>query len=1218
MRTLNVCFILTSFIWAAQSLAGTLAETPLILQQQVKPNVIMAVDDSGSMDFEILLPTRDGVAWWHTEQRSFTGMGLEAGPGQDGVSSFNIGGEGAHWKTYVYLFPNGIGAGSRVHPDSEEGGHAIPPLPQYAWARCPRYNTSSFDPGRLYLPWVSTSTNTFGNAPPEAAPSDPVIGSLTVDLTADIRSDAPNHTFRMHPGMVIPAGTSHAFDTGGWGEAVEDLTLEDSVDVGIAYFPAVFYLTLSDQLPDGYGFIGTPLTGYAPDGSTRLAGYEIRPENFENQEAYASAIQNFANWFTYHRKRHAAIRGALGSALAAMPNIRVGLFTTNDPTAITMRDLGDISERGALLDQIYAIGGSSGPSPNKQGLKHIGEQYRRTDSGAPITAPCQHNFAILFTDGYSDAWDDAGVGNADGDQGSPYADSAYNTMADIAMRYYSTNLRPDLGPGGVPIPGQCLTGSPPPAMNCNTSLHMVTCAVTVGSKGVILGLDEAATTDPYGNPPIWPTEIPDRHPSAVDDLWHATINGRGMLLSADSADQISRTLNRVLSTAVATSGSMAAVAANTTRATEGAAVYQARFSSIDWSGQLLAFRIDGTLQEQVWDAAERIPSSRSVFTADPQASSSPGRPFTWPNLSPVQQSALNIDAAGVPDGLGESRLGYLRGVRDQEQQSGGPFRNRRVLLGDIVNSDPLYVGTPDFGFHTLPGAEGASYLSFRQSTQYRSRTPMIYVGANGGMLHGFDATLDPENGGREMFAYVPHTIFPKLSRLSSPGYEHAYFVDGPPRAVDAYVDGWWRTVLVGTLGAGGKGVFALDVTDPDSFSSLDVLWEINDATPGFEDLGHVMGPAAIVRLVSEERWAVVFGNGYHSRNHKAVLHVVDISDGSLIRTIDTEATGSAAHPNGLSAPRSLDTNGDRITDYVYAGDLQGNMWKFDLRHHQPEQWGPAHSQGDSPRPLFRARDPEGDPQPITTLPTLLTHAHGGYMVIFGTGKLFEIEDIDASATRIQTLYGIRDKAGSGTDWDGLTRSDLLWQEILWEGQWTTEEGDAGMDGGSGVKVRVVSERAVDWETHQGWFLDLVSPVHGEQGERVISDPVLIRTRKGDRAVLFNTMIPSSEPCGFGGSGWLMELDAMNGGRFGYSLLDFDGDGLIDDRDFVRARVNDQWVMLPVSGLAPAGEGFASSTRIISAEESRSRIYGLTSGTVQVVTEPGLGEASGRQSWRQLR
>ena len=247
---------------------------------------------------------------------------------------------------------------------------------------------------------------------------------------------------------------------------------------------------------------------------------------------------------------------------------------------------------------------------------------------------------------------------------------------------------------------------------------------------------------------------------------------------------------------------------------------------------------------------------------------------------------MDADISGTTDGFGERRLNYLRGERCNEEQYfgdgiigdcyNGDFRDRTSTLGDIINSDPWFVGTQNYGYTGLADPEGSAYYTYRTSSEYLDRTGIIYVGANDGMLHAFDAgkrdttAADPADrayGGTELFAFVPNGVYENLSAFTSPTYTHQYYVDGPVRATDAYIDAdndgadEWETVLVGSLGAGGKGVYALRVTDPDNFSASDIMWEIDSTTTGYEDLGYILDQPYIVRMANGQ-WAAVFGNGY--------------------------------------------------------------------------------------------------------------------------------------------------------------------------------------------------------------------------------------------------------------------------------------------------------------------------------------------------------------------
>lgn len=667
-------------------------------------------------------------------------------------------------------------------------------------------------------------------------------------------------------------------------------------------------------------------------------------------------------------------------------------------------------------------------------------------------------------------------------------------------------------------------------------------------------------------------------------------------------------LSQAFSTILGMSSSAAAIATNSTRLDTDTLIYQARFDSGDWSGQLLAYPVndDGSVGLPVWDAAKLLPTpaSRNIFTLNPDVSGSPkGVPFTWnvsTSLHATQQAALNRNGAGAVDGLGKERLNYLRGVQSGEQKNGGSFRDRKGVLGDIINSDPWFVGTQNYGYADLSDLEGTSYVSFRNSAAYASRTKMLYVGGNDGMLHAFDAET-----GVEKFSYVPLGAFAGLSALTDPTYEHQMYVDGSPRATDAYIDvsgdgnPEWRTVLAGTLGAGGKTVFALDVTEPDSFDGDDVLWEYADT-----DLGYTVGQAYVVRMANG-KWAAVFGNGYNSTNYRAVLYIVDLQTGALIKKIDT-GVGGAATPNGLATPAPVDYDGDRVVDAIYAGDLLGNLWKFDVADKTTGNWSIALKKGSTPIPLFKAKGPAGETQPITSRPNVGYGPAGSsseVMVYFGTGKYFEkFDNVVGASPPVQTFYGIRDSRDSDSAITVTDRSVLVEQSILAEVN--------AFD----YNLRVISDHEVIYgKTVKGWYMDLISPISGADGERVVDSPLLI----GDH-LIFTSIVPSGNPCDFGGTGWLYEMDPLTGGRVTYSVFDLDGDGLFDESDYVTVEIDGKEVKVPVSG-KQSSSGIITTPGVISAGTKEYKLSSTSSGDVETTTEkPGEGNRLGRSSWRQIR
>jgi len=324
-----------------------------------------------------------------------------------------------------------------------------------------------------------------------------------------------------------------------------------------------------------------------------------------------------------------------------------------------------------------------------------------------------------------------------------------------------------------------------------------------------------------------------------------------------------------------------------------------------------------------------------------------GIPFTWANLSASQKSDLDPASAALSS---SPVLNYLRGDRSNENPDGLKYRARSTVLGDIIHSTPVYWN------------DGTNET--------------VFVGANDGMLHAINAET-----GSERFAYIPSMLIPRLADLKSDPYVHKYYVDG---RMDVRKFGS-TTILVGALGAGGKGLFALDVTDADAADEDDaaskVLWEITNSTTGFANLGHTYGQPVLTTLDSTA--VAIVGNGYNNTgNGHASLFVINANTGELIAEIDT-GSGSTTSPNGLSSPTVVDVDGDGAADYTYAGDIDGNLWKFDLSANSATK--------------LHTTDPA---QAITMAPGIKSHPKGGFMVTFATGRMFN----DTDETDIATHY----------------------------------------------------------------------------------------------------------------------------------------------------------------------------------------------------------------------
>ena len=788
---------------------------------------------------------------------------------------------------------------------------------------------------------------------------------------------------------------------------------------------------------------------------------------------------------------------------------------------------------------------------------------------------------------------------------STYSNS--NSLADIAYYYWATDLRAgttgltnNVTPFSIDQTGTTTAQYWNPKNDPATWQHMVNFTIGLGlSDSLVAACNYDQSTNPVvadpNNPtpgcPVWGGDTyagdyaallagtknwpkintnvsagsnkePDGH---VYDLWHAAINSRGKFFNAGDPISLNAAFSSIFTSIISSNASSAAAAANSTSIQTGTVLYQAQFSSQNWAGHLFSFAVssDGTVKDlnsdgkldgndANWDAATLIPAaSRNIRTFKGGA----GVDFIWGNLSTAQQTALKTSSVGVvgTDTMGQDRLNWLRGDTTKEVRNSGIFRNRTTtVLGDIINSDPTFSYTEDYGYTSLPvtATERSTYAAFvsGKNSGTTLRPPMVFDGANDGMLHAFRADTGNASSGKELFAYVPAAVYGNLSSLTEPAYLHKYFVDGSPTVGDAYLSGAWKTVLLGGLGKGGKAIYALNISTPDAFTDAHVLWEYSGSTvdtgsTGTTDadgMGLTYSQPQIARL-NDGTWAAIFGNGYNSTSERAFLYIVNLSTGALIKKIPTNTATS----NGLSTPKLYDSNNDKIIDFVYAGDLQGNMWKFDLSGATSASWG----LGNGGNPLFIARNSSNLVQPITAQPTVGAHPSGGVLVYFGTGSYLTTADV--SDITVQSFYAIWDKPSATTTVD---RSSLVRQTIdeqVASGTTKTIAGctDDSLTPGDDCVVtfnfttRGTSANTVDYTSKFGWYMDLL-PVSGTAvGERVVSAALL----KHDR-VIFLTAIPSADPCAPGGDSWLMEIDASTGGRTAVSSFDFNNDDKFDDKD----------------------------------------------------------------------
>ncbi len=1142
-----------------------IVQQPLFLSQAAPPNVMYILDDSGSMQWE-LLP--NDIMFEETR--------------------------------YVYPRADGIyGAGdysNRVPTVDDKD-------PYNARSRSPQINTLYYDPSVTYRPWIDGDGNLLANANPVCAPHNPFF-EVTLQSLLYCRS-------------LVTLNSN--FNNNDWYSCAADGSCTKTGDVK-SFWPATYFWYRG--VGDLWDWNSYQQVQIRPGLDYSGHGRSSRDDCADAANAtctYAEEIQNFANWYTYYRSRAATARAGSGFAFAEQgKGIRVGFGTLNSgdndidgvTSKVILQGVREFSgdSRRAFFSSLYNSPIPTDGTPLRRALDYGGRYYSRSDNLGPWSATpgedkgddqkaCRRNYTVLMTDGYWNGGDPGGDAddNNDGTNGpshtsstgetytysavSPFTDGWDKTLADVAMYYWKNDLRSDL-PNVVT----------PTSSNPAFWQHMSTFSIGLGVTGSV-DADAAFAAVKTGDSITWPNPK-DADPNKVDDLLHAAVNGRGGFFSADNPDAFANQLSDTLQTiATESKSSASSIAANSTRLDSETIVYQASFNSADWSGRLVAYKLegDGDISTVVWDTDKTLTSDvgRNVFTSvgQPGLSTSQAVNFNltnWGLLHDDQKAALN---AGGTDLDGQLLLSWLRGSRVQE---GLKFRTRSVLLGDIVNSDPVFIGRDDdYGFQVLGGAEGGSYKAFLNTKSGWSS--LVVVGANDGMLHGFnDAT------GKELFAFIPAGVYGKLSGIAAPDYQHVYSVDGSARASDAYINSQWKTVVVGSTGAGGRSVFALDVSDPTSIGKNDLLWEFATASTDSDRLGVAMSNPTIARLDAGDKWVAIFGNGYDSGDN-VKLFIVDLATGQLIKAIDTGVSGVG---NGLASPVPVDVDSDRITDFIYAGDLKGNLWKFDVRGTSVAGWDVALKSGSDPQPLFTALDDNGVAQPITSRPVVGNHDDGGYYVYFGTGSYFRSGDRGADVgSQVQDFYGIRDLDVQ------VARSNLLVQDIIYEAVGSTKDGKT-----TEFQVRLVTANGADAVPEFGWRLPLLPPDDTAEGERVVSRPIL---RNGK--VIFASLIPSDDVCGFGGRGWLMEIDAQTGGRYHDPVLDTNSDGVLDAFDMVLY----DGEYLPISGRG--SDEIIKTPGVVSKGDVEFKYTSGSSGSIGVIAEKGEDDGLlGRQSWRQLQ
>lgn len=1069
-----------STIQSAFAAPGTLPQVPLFLSTVVEPNIYFTLDDSSSMT-------------WNTMVKDGTG-GLTASGGRPYIDGERRDGYSPTFHDHDDVVPpaylTDLGWRTRRHNREWDKGWVV--LNHIG-------NKNYYNPNVTYTPWPGIKddgTRMFTQANPWKVLKDPW---------------KPN-------GEKMNLCTYHRFREGR-------------------------YSTDRMWIPIYYNWVDDNQNGKLDQTDTHTPVRILCSDR---------EIYNFANWFQYYRTRFSSAKSIIGALIHNTNAARMGLRTFNGEILkdsknkeIHVQTMSDDANKRKLLDAFYNYPPRRG-TPMRQALEAVGKYFDNTGPNAPILdaangGECQQNFNILLGDGYWNG-DDPDVGNADhpsagfnntrfdgytGDPDRPratdsndggnYGDNVPNTLADVAMHDYERDLRPDLA-NKVPTKA---------GIDEASHQHLVTYTIAFGIEG---NLD--FDIDPATKPPrFWPN--PNNGSEAkIDDMLHAAYNGRGQFFSAQQPDELQAALTSAIEDIVERTASLSAVAVNSTKLTQDSLVYVAQFNTNRWQGDLLAFEIDpetGVLETSPkWSAADDLDTRN--LTTNPRTilthNGNDGVPFQWSRLSWPQKLDLRTNPAGGRDNFwaGRARLNYLRGSRTDEDGDRF-FRKRLTLLGDTINSSPVYVGKPRLNWPDrapFPTAASERYSNFKNGPM-ADRDPIVYINANDGMLHGFAA-----EDGHEEIAYIPNILFSSdsgagMHYLTDPSYSHRYYNDLTPTVSDVYASlggsTEWHTILISGLRGGGRGVFALNVTDPARFSegnaASTVVWEFTSNDD--PDLGYTYSRPQI-GMANNGRWYAILGNGYNDTGDgSAKLFILDIergADGSWDTgdyiEIDT-GSGTPANRNGLGTPVLADVDGDGTFDRAYAGDLRGQMWAFDLSDPSSAAWEIPDG-----KPLFTTVGG----QPLTAQPTTSIHPSESdtstnspnIMVYFGSGQY--LTQVDKTTTNADYFYGVWDRGDTNLD-----STDLVKQ--TWETRF--------------APFRVLTNKRVNYRRGDyGWYIPLP-----DTGERSVTRPVV----RGE-VVFFNTFVPNSDPCSAGGYGYRMAVDLETGGSPDSAVFDVDGDGKV--------------------------------------------------------------------------
>ncbi|WP_313240443.1 pilus assembly protein [Stutzerimonas kunmingensis] len=1273
----------------ASAAAFSVSQKPLMLTETVPPNMLLTLDDSGSMRWAFAPDEKAGArATRRAKSTAFNPMYYNPEVTYVAPKMFSAYGVEQELSTsFTAALHNGF--------NSARGSVNLSNDYKVHWTYDPHANAPTT------YGYSNTSPRLAEN--PSADFPSCYVTSLNVGQSKTCSSAGRTVTI------------TRTANTGGWNSSINCTASTSDLSDGVCS-----YDNNSKRYTGSWLTAGVPAYYYTYDPSLADNCTTANDDCYRLNFVSETQQQNFANWYSFYRNRALATISATALAFYDLSTeVRLSWQGLGNCKSFTSTDsnsnCGDNAfknysseHKGQLYTWLRNIKFDQStylPAAMRRAGDFYGtaRAWEKNPGGSGNTTEntyaCRPSYHVMMTDGlWNQAVDAPGsflhdnttFKLPDGQEykgQSPFKDTNSDnyTLADLAMHYWATDLRPTL-PNEVSPYIHTKDNDPSkqywdPRNDPANWQRMVNFMMGLGLTEALDNPKlpwEGATHSGTGyqallNGEMWPKASSAGTKNNVYDLWHAALNSRGEFFSVDSPEAMVKAFKEILNRIEDRTATAArpAVSASFVADSDGGKlksnVYATQFSSDDWSGELSKTQLVGGQIKTLWStktANQGInPSTRNVMMAAPDAVADNRLvSFNWGNLGDLQD-LLDVNPeslVGAKDGRGEERVGYIRGDRGLEGDSETSFRRRNsdTVIGDIINSSPVIVGTPAYLAYLADAIEAPdrgsykSYSDFREAHRKRvinpdtgtvvsgSRKEMIYVGGNDGMLHGFNADT-----GKEEFAFIPTEVIKNLYRLTGKNYsggEHHYFVDGSPIVRDVYLsdDLGWRTVLIGTLRAGGKALFALDVTDPDN---IELLWEFDSTTE--EDLGYSFAQPEIVRLHTGE-WAVLQGNGYDSANDKAALLIIDIANGDLIKkiTVPDVVEEKITLPNGLSSVRGADNNGDGLVDYAYAGDLQGNVWRFDLvkptnssklvtqdgqiisdpfDRRLPDIKSTTHADfklAYGGNPLFTAKDgaTEGR-QAITIQPSLVRHPSShGYLVLVGTGKYFEHSDANVDTSRAMTLYGIWDRKTKRQPTDAYTlragdRNRLLAQSFTSQSngvQYTNDENQVL----STRDIRLLSSEPPKWYKDTEDFEaspDYDNPLHNDNnvqkwgwsldmavGNKLEGEMIINNMTVSGSILFLSSLTPNQDPCQAGADTWLYAVDAYSGGRTRFNVIDLNADQIVD--------TNDEYNSDVVSGMRfPALGGFTLAPG------------NLVFGSDGAYDPTAIGDdpnTSGRQSW----